>query len=358
MAGLDFATVSDPHVRAALWSAGAALAVTLVLLAAILAIRVRYLWRLGCERDAAALWIPLIARCTDSVAANLPPLSRRDADHFVLLWCRAQDSLRGASQDHLREMARRLGADVHARRMFRSRSLRRRLVGTVALGHLHALDFAPSLQEQIESGPALPSLVAAKALVRIDAAAGISCILSAALRRQDWPLASIATMLKESGSASLSPALSSAIRGAMSRGDDAGVERLLRLHITVEFRAMRAVVHDVLAASTNGEVLAAALAALSDPGDITYARRLLCHPEWFVRVAAARALGRMGSEDDVPGLTTALRDASWWVRHRAAQALSQLPDMNAARLADLAARQTDQFAADMLRQILAERCAQ
>jgi len=32
--------------------------------------------------------------------------------------------------------------------------------------------------------------------------------------------------------------------------------------------------------------------------------------------------------------------------------------MNAARLADLAARQTDQFAADMLRQILAERCAQ
>ena len=254
-------------------------------------------------------------------------------------------------------MARRLGVDVHARRMFRSRSLRRRLVGTVALGHLHALDLVPSLEEQIESGPALPSLVAAKAMVRIDPVTGISCVLSAAVRRQDWPLASVATMLKECESESLSPALSSAIRGAMSRGDDAGVERLLRLYITAETLAMHSVVRDVLAASTNGQVLAAALAALADPGDITYARRLLCHPEWFVRVAAARALGRMGSEDDVPGLTTALRDGSWWVRHRAAQALAQLPDMDPARLADIAARQTDRYAADMLHQILAERCA-
>jgi len=66
----------------------------------------------------------------------------------------------------------------------------------------------------------------------------------------------------------------------------------------------------------------------------------------------------MGSEDDVPGLTTALRDGSWWVRHRAAQALSQLPGMDPVRLADMAARQTDRYAADMLHQILAERCAQ
>jgi hypothetical protein len=354
---LDFVTVSDPYVGAALLSAVAALAVTLTLLAAILAMRVRYLQRLGREKDTASLWIPLIARCTDSGAANLPALRRRDADHFVLLWCRAQDSLRGQSQEYLRAMARHVGADVHARRMFRSRSLRRRLVGTVALGHLHALDVVPSLLPQIDSGPALPSLVAAKALVRIDAATGIACVLSVAVRRQDWPLASVATMLKECESETVGPALSSAIRGAMSRGDDVSAERLLRLHITAESHAMRAVVRDVLAASTNAEVLAAALTALSDPGDIEYARRLLCHPEWFVRVSAARALGRMGSEDDMPRLTTALRDASWWVRHRAAQALAQLPGMNPATLADMAARQTDRYAADMLRQILAERCA-
>lgn len=354
---MDFATVSDPHVRAALWSAVAALAAAIALIAAILAMRVRYWRRLAVERDAASLWIPWIARCTDSDAAHLPPLRRRDADHFVLLWCRAQDSLRGQSQENLRGMARHLGADVHARRMFRSGSLRRRLVGTVALGHLRAHEFAPSLQKQIDSGPTLPSLVAAKALVRIDAATGIASVLSIAARRQDWPLASVATMLKECESESVGPALSSAIRGAMSRGDHVGVERLLRLHITAEAHAMRTVVRDVLAASTHAEVLAAALAALSEPADATHARRLLCHPEWFVRVAAARALGRIGDEIDVSGLTHALSDPSWWVRHRAAQALSQLPGMDSARLTDMAARQVDPYAADMLRQILAERCA-
>ena len=172
---MDFATAFDPHVRAALWSACAALAVTLVLLAAVLAMRVRLLRRLGREREVAARWIPLIARCTESGAVTLPPLSRRDADDFVLLWCRAQDSVRGQSQNHLREMARRMGADDHARRMFRSRSLRRRLVGTVALGHLRAQDLVPLLRSQIESAPTLPSLVAAKALIRMDASMGIPC---------------------------------------------------------------------------------------------------------------------------------------------------------------------------------------
>jgi len=353
---LDFATVSDPFVRAALWSAGAALAVTFALLAAILTVRVRLLRRMARERDAAALWIPLIARYMEPRLDTLPPLQRRDADHFVLLWCRAQDSVRGQSQDHLREMARRLGADAHARRMFRSRSLRRRLVGTVALGHLQARDLAPSLQTEIASGPAVPSLVAAKALVRIDASIGVPCVLSIAAHREDWPLASVATILKECASESIGPTLTSAIRIAMSRGDDMGVERLIRLHIAADAHAMRGIVRDVLAASTHVEVLAAALAALSHAGDIAHARRLIGHPEWFVRVAAARALGRLGDESDVARLSTALCDSSWWVRYRAAQALSQLPDMDVAQLSEMAARLTDRYAADMLRQILAERC--
>ena len=343
-------------MRTALWSAFATLAVTLTLLAAVLAMRVRLLRRMAHERDAAAFWIPLIARCVESCPASLPPLRRRDADDFVLLWCRAQDSAPGQSHESLREMARRLGADVHVRRMLRSRSLRRRLIGTVALGHLQARDFVPSLQTQIASAPTVPSLVAAKALLRINAVAGVPCVLSTTARRQDWPLASVATMLKECASESIGPALSSIVRLAMSRGDDAGVVRLLRLHITAEAHSVRQVVRDVLVACRNAEVLAAALAAVSHADDIGHARRLLGHPEWFVRVAAARALGRIGDANDQARLTAALCDPSWWVRHRAAQALAQLPGMNAAQLAAIAARQTDPYAADMLRQILAEGC--
>jgi hypothetical protein len=353
---LDFATVSDARVAAALWVAAGALGLTMFLLTAVVAVRVRFLLRLARERDIAAIWIPLIARCTDNPSAALPPLKRRAADDFLLLWCRALDSLHGTSRDHLREMARRLGADDHARRMFRSRSLRKRLIGTVALGHLQARDLAPSLQTEIASAPSLPSLVAAKALIRVNAAVGVRTILSVAARREDWPLASVATMLRECESDFVGPALSASIRLAISRGDDRGVARLLRLHVTADAETMRPAVRDVLAACADAEVLAAALAALVHPGEIAHARRLLAHPEWFVRVAAARAIGRLGDENDVRRLTIALSDPSWWVRHRAAQALSQLPGMDERRLTDIAGRQTDRYAADMLRQTLAERC--
>jgi len=341
----------------ATWGAAVALAVTLLLLAIVLVMRIRLLRRLARERDIATFWIPLIARCTENGAATLPPLKRRDADHFVLLWCRAQDSVRGLSRERLREMAQRLGADEHARRMLRSRSQRRPLIGTVALGHLQARELVPSLQTQVASAAPMASLVAAKALIRINADVGVRTVLSTAARREDWPLSSVATMLKECESATVGPALSSAIRLAISRGDDIGVARLLRLHITAEPEAIRDAVRDVLAACPGTEILASALAALSHPGDIAHARRLLAHPEWFVRVAAARALGRVGDANDVDRLTTALCDRSWWVRHRAAQALSQLPGMGTAELAEIAGRQTDRYAADMLRQTLAERCA-
>jgi HEAT repeat protein len=340
-----------------LWSAFVALAITVLLLAAVLWMRIRHVRRLLRERKASTFWIPLIARYTERSVDNLPPLKRRDADHFLLLWCRAQDTLLGAAQDRLREMAQRLGADAHARRMLQSRKQRRRLVATVALGHLHARDLVPSLQTQVASDAPLSSLVAAKALIRINAAVGVRTALSTAARREDWPLSSVATMLKECEDGEVGPALSSAIRLAISRGDNPGVTRLLRLHVTADAQSIRDVVRDVLAACPDTEALAAALAALTHPGEIAHARRLLAHPEWFVRVAAARALGRVGDENDVDRLTAALRDSSWWVRHRAAQALAQLPGVGVERLTDIASRQTDRYAGDMLRQTLAERCA-
>jgi hypothetical protein len=349
--------MSDLRVAVAMWGAFAALSTTLFLLAAVLALRVRFLHRLAQERDVTRFWIPLIARCAEITPATLPALKPRDADDFVLLWCRAMDPLRGDAQVRLRDMACRLGADKHARRMLRSRSMRRRLVATAALGHLGAQDLVANLQTEIASSPPMPSLIAAKALIRINPSAGVRTVLSVAARREDWPIPSVATMFRECPAELIAPALASAIRLAISRGDDPGVARLLRLHVTVDAPAIRDAVRDVLAACSDTEVLAAALSALSHAGDIAHARRLLAHPEWFVRVAAARALGRLGDENDISRLTTALRDSSWWVRRRAAQALSQLPGMDASKLADIAGRQTDRYAADMLRHTLAERCA-
>jgi HEAT repeat protein len=83
-------------------------------------------------------------------------------------------------------------------------------------------------------------------------------------------------------------------------------------------------------------------------------RSLAAHPQWIVRVQAAAALGRLGGEEDAQRLQTMLGDPEWWVRYRAGLALVQLPFVSRQSLTALCAQLGDRFAADMLRQVLAE----
>jgi hypothetical protein len=347
---------SDPLASIALWGSAAALIVTAVLLVAVVLTRIRLLRRLALDRRAAALWNPLLAQCAYDTPASLPKLRARDRVRFLLLWCHAQESLRGEVQEHLREMARRLDVETHARRLLGSNRLPRRLLAVVALGHLRARDFVRMLATQVSSEPTLTSLIAAKALVRLDAAFGVGPVLAAAAARADWPTASVANILSECDPKLVASALSPAIRRQLeSNRDGAGLPRLLRLHRTAERLALRSAELEVLAAGAGADALAATLANLWHPDDVAHARRLLDHPEWFVRVAAARALGRLGTADDAPRLTASLADRSWWVRYRAAQALCGLATMDASALDSVAAGLTDPFARDMLRQARAER---
>ena len=355
MDALAFGTVSDPLLAAALWTGYAALATSLVLLGAIAIMRWRLLRRLERERHAAALWNPLLAQWAGGARAPLPRLARCDAEFFLLLWCRAQESLRGEAQEHLREMARRLGVEALTGRLLRARRVDRRLLALVTLGHLRLREHAAWLHTLVSSAPPIVSITAARALMRIDANICVPPLLAGTARRDDWPLAAVGSILRECDAQAVGPLLASAIRSALGNGDAGAVARLLRLHMAAHPDALREAVLEVLTTAPAPEPLAAALAALSHPRDAGHARRLLGHPEWFVRVAAARAMGRFGDQDDVPRLAAALADPSWWVRYRAAQALCALPAMGAAQLGALAARLTDRFAADMLRQAMAER---
>jgi hypothetical protein len=352
---LAFGTASDFMLAAALWTACGALVATFALLVAIGIMRVRLLRRLERERRIAALWNPLLAQCASGVPDPLPRLRRRDAEFFLLLWCRAQESLRGEAQAHLREMARRLGVEAWTGRLLRSRRVDRRLLGLVTLGHLRLRDHAPWLHTLVSSAPPVVSITAARALMRIDANVCLPPLLAATARRDDWPLAAVGSILRECDPQVVGPMLATAIRSALGKDDAEGGARLLRLHFAAHAGTLRDAVLEVLATAAAPEALAAALAALWHPQDVGHARRLLRHPEWFVRVAAARTIGRLGGEDDGARLVAALADPSWWVRYRAAQALCSLPGLGPAELGALTARLSDRFAADMLRQVIAER---
>jgi HEAT repeat protein len=88
------------------------------------------------------------------------------------------------------------------------------------------------------------------------------------------------------------------------------------------------------------ETALALLAALSDP-------------EWMVRAQAARSLGRCGGPEAVGPLGARLEDSAWWVRHHAAHALARLGDAGRAELARIATRSSDRYAREMAEQALA-----
>lgn len=362
MHGLAFGTISDPLLGAALWLSVGALALTAILLVVIVALRVKLLQRLACQREAAARWNPLLAQCTQDVPAILPPLPRREREFFLALWCKAQESLRGEAQEHLREMARRLGAVPLAMRMLNSLSARRRLLALVTLGHLREPGAVPTVLGLVANGRAVISMTAAHALLRIDSVLAVPRILGLTATRKDWALAKVVSMLMECAPGTLGTLLSHAIGVELrvARKTDhrsIGLARLLRLHVCVEAGAVREAVLDVLNQTSDMEPLIAALAALSYPGDAAHARRLLSHPTWEVRAASSRALERIGVREDFERLCIALADSNWWVRYRAAHALCALPQVERQDLLVLPGRLSDAFAADMLRHVLAERGA-
>jgi len=358
---LAFGAISDPFLAGAAWFSVAMLASVAALLATIAVLRIRLLKRIARWREATARWSPLLAECTERVPAVLPPLARREAEMFLVLWCKAQESLRGEAQQRLRQMARTLGAGPIARRMLALRRRRFRLLALVTLGHLREASVVEHLMDLIPDAPTVVSMTAAQALVRIDPALGVPRVLAATARRRDWALGEVAALLRECEPEHIGPLLSAAIRAEMrAHADDKpafGLARLLRLHLCAHADAVRAAVLEALDGARDLEPLIAALDALFHPQDADRARRLLAHGEWEVRAAAARALGRLGGPDDFERLRAALGDRSWWVRYRAAQALCSLPQLDAQALSALPGRLTDAFAADMLRHALAERSA-
>jgi HEAT repeat protein len=286
---------------------------------------------------------------------ELPRLRAREAEFFVILWCRAQESLRGEAQQHLRDMALRLGAGRHMHRLLRSRKLRLELLALVALGHMRDRAVVPLLESLIPSAASLISLTAAQALMRIDIVVALPQIVIAAARRDDWPLDRVVSMLKECDPKLVGPIVAAAIGHEVRRQpqDGENIARLLRLHVACHGETVREAVVQVLESAQSPEALAAALRALSHPQDAPHARRLLQHDKWIVRLAAVRALGRLGGPVDFAALGRALGDPVWWVRYRAAQALGALPG-GEDELRTLPGRLTDRFAADIVRQVLAE----
>jgi HEAT repeat protein len=355
---LESAAVSDPLLLAALWIGGGALALSPVLVAAILLLRLRLIARLAHEGAFAATWQPLLAACVEGVPAQLPPLAADDGALFLKLWIHAQELLRGEAQAHLAQFATRTGADRLAVRMLASGDLRKELLALTALGHLQLHSVLPLARALLDARSAVASLASAQALLRIDAAGELAGVVEVAARRADWPAARISAMLGACDPELAGRVLRAVIDAQLGLpAPGPALERLLRLAPVAGAESLRPAILGVLEHEVPPGAAAAALAALWHPEDARLARRATSHAQWFVRVAAAKALGRIGTAADHGLLRGMLSDPSWWVRYRSAQALARLPGMGVAELERVRASVADRYAADMLAQVIAEQGA-
>jgi HEAT repeat protein len=157
-------------------------------------------------------------------------------------------------------------------------------------------------------------------------------------------------VLQRAGSAVIGEPLYRCIRAAAD--DDAAY--LLQFVEIAEFDVRDALAVELLRTRRNPEVLAGALKIATGHVVVPRIDELLAHPAWYVRMQAAKLLGRMGRAEDAGRLEKLLADEEWWVRFRAAKALVRLPGLGPRNLEHIRMRLLDRYARDILGQVIAE----
>ena len=311
---LDSLADSDPIVRLALLSGQLAILATTVLL--VYAFFLRSALTLQNRRYAAfvATWRPIIAQTvaeTGDSISDLPRLKRRDLEFFLHEWNVIHDSIRGSAHDRLNALARQLGVDEMAWKMFDKRRIRDKLVATATLGHLREARAWNGIRELVGSQNTLLSLLAASALVRIDAKHALPIVIPSMADREDWPPARVASILRDAGPDAVSHPLAQAILAAPPEK----ANRLLGYLDTCHHSVSDELTHRLLKFTEDDYIITALLRTLDNPRELPIVRRLIGHARWHIRMLAAVALGRIGERCDEAALIDLISDEAWWVRY-------------------------------------------
>jgi hypothetical protein len=207
------------------------------------------------------------------------------------------------------------------------------------------------LEALAQYGTPIISFAAARAMVRIDPRRALDALSLQIPARGDWPLARLASVFESLGpSVVTNPLITMLLRRPRP-----GLDRVVKLARFGQPEKISSIVRGWLGSSTDPDVLMAALACIETRADLPWAVGAAEHPEWRVRMAAARAIGRVGNREELEVLLQLLRDPVWWVRYHAAQGLIRLKGLEPFELETLRENARDAFAADMLSQALAER---
>ncbi|MEY4374296.1 MAG: hypothetical protein RL760_462 [Candidatus Eisenbacteria bacterium] len=254
-----------------------------------------------------------------------------------------------------RALARTLEGSRHVarerRRLLASLPVMRRERAAYRLGLLPSPRTRRLLRRAMVQGPDLVSFAAARALARHRDLRSLRWLLEqpASVTRQ--PIALLSGLLRAFGPRGRALLITALERGLADPRmvcacvDALGMTRCRSARGSIEARL----------ASPHLEVRVAAARALGRlgmPEAIPALMPLLADDRWPVRAMTAQALGRLSASPAVDALAIVVTDSSWWVRHHAAYALAAIGGDGHDALCAIAARSPDRYAREMAREAL------
>ena len=241
---------------------------------------------------------------------------------------------------------------AHERRLLSSSEpAARRELAARRLGFLPSVVSRRALRRAMVKGPANVSFAAARSLARHRDLRALRWLIEHPAAIASRPMPALSGLLRSFG-----PAARALLIAALEQGiaetrvecaciDALGMQRcrsargsitnrLKSPHLELRVAAARA-----LGRLGMGEAIPALAMALTDEN-------------WPVRAMAAQALGRLSATPAIETLATCVCDRSWWVRHHAAYALAAIGEEGRDALCELAVRSDDPFAREMAREAL------
>ena len=343
-------TISDPVLYYLTHGVVIIAGLVLLMLLQVISFRLYSVYENRAHQKARQLWRPILAEMMLTYPDTIPKLQKQHRHVFLREWNRFHSLLRGEARLRLLILSRHKQLDNIAHKYLNSSNMRNLLQGIVTLGHMQDMSIWDTLIDHINSDHPILSLTAAQALVDIDSKNAMHYLMPHIIKRRDWPVARVAMLLNSAKPAELSKLIEQAIDSAAAEDIPYILGFLSSNHFDPEISKLCS----RLGNSKDSRVIAACINAAKDAQGLTLAREHASNPEWYIRLHVARALGRLGTEQDLPILIKLMSDKEWWVRYRSAQAIAHMPFMKLQDLGLLHKQLDDRYAKDILHQAISE----